>query len=325
MKAIVKSALVILFLMLLSVNTLYCQIKVDANGYVGIHSPATIKGFMHINGGTGAFSTAPRIDISSNGTTIISWSTSLSLYNNDLTAGNWNRLQFATTKSNGEEEDFATLAVEYMNRTNGSQSGDLHLATVNCGAYASRFSIQSTSIANQVKYFFNTGSSAAGEGIYIYTTNSAPSIYPSINNKGYLGTSSNVWRYIYGNQIYYTTSCSKSSDIRLKTNISNIGETSLEQILKLKGVKYQLKSELNDQSKAGTTPNFYLGFIAQDVREVIPEVVTTDTQSGMYAIDYTSIIPVIVEAIKSQQKEIETLKAALAIMQEKIDKLSGKK
>lgn len=325
MKAIVKSALVFLFLMLLSVNTLHGQIKVDANGYVGIHSPATIKGFLHVNAGSGSFATAPRIDISSSGTTITSLSTTLALYNNNLTIGNWNRLQFATTKSDGTEEDFAAVAVEYMNRTNGAQSGDLHLATVNCGTYASRFSIQSTSVANQVKYFFNTGSSAAGDGIYIYTTSSEPSIYPSVTKKGYLGTSANVWDYIFGYQILYTGTCAKYSDLRLKTNISNIGESSLEQILKLKGIKYQLKSELNDQAQSGLTPRVYLGFIAQDVKEVIPEVVTTDNQSGMYAIDYTSIIPVMVEAIKSQQKEIDSLKAVIADMQEKIKNLGDKK
>lgn len=322
MKVIVKTSLALLFLILISSSKLLGQIKVDANGYVGIHSPETIKGFLHINGGNGSFSTAPRIDISSSGTSIISLNTSLSLYNNDLTAGNWNRLQFATMMSNGEAEDFAAVAVEYMNRTNGAQSGDMHLATVNLGEYASRFSILSTSTANQVKFCFNTGSSQSGDGVYLYTYSAQPAFYPITSAEGYLGAPAHYWKYVYATNLYYTSTCAKYSDLRLKTDISNIDGSSLDRILKLKGVKYRLKSEVdNETAKGNGEAIYYLGFIAQEVKDIIPEVVLYDKENDLYSIDYTSIIPVMVEAIKTQQKKIDELEVSIAAIEERLKKL----
>jgi Cu/Ag efflux pump CusA len=49
-----------------------------------------------------------------------------------------------------------------------------------------------------------------------------------------------------------------------------------------------------------------LGLNGQDVKEVIPEVVG-DEESG-YAIQYGALTPVLIEAIKEQQKQIEELK-----------------
>ena len=46
-----------------------------------------------------------------------------------------------------------------------------------------------------------------------------------------------------------------------------------------------------------------LGFIA-------PELVKTDSE-GMKSVDYVSVVPVLVEAIKHQQKQINELKALL--------------
>ena len=53
-----------------------------------------------------------------------------------------------------------------------------------------------------------------------------------------------------------------------------------------------------------------LGFIAQEVEKIIPELVKTDSE-GMKSVDYISVIPVLVEALKNQQKQIDELKALL--------------
>jgi len=52
-----------------------------------------------------------------------------------------------------------------------------------------------------------------------------------------------------------------------------------------------------------------LGFIAQDVNAILPEVVQHDDSVDIYGINYTEIIPVLVEAIKEQQKKIEELES----------------
>jgi hypothetical protein len=52
-----------------------------------------------------------------------------------------------------------------------------------------------------------------------------------------------------------------------------------------------------------------IGFIAQEVEEVLPEVVHTDSE-GYKSVEYSKVVSVLVEAIKEQQKEIDELKQA---------------
>lgn len=53
-----------------------------------------------------------------------------------------------------------------------------------------------------------------------------------------------------------------------------------------------------------------MGFIAQDVEEVLPEIVETDSE-GYKSINYTEIIPVMVEALKKQQQMIDKLQKSI--------------
>jgi len=50
-----------------------------------------------------------------------------------------------------------------------------------------------------------------------------------------------------------------------------------------------------------------LGFIAQEFEKVIPELVRND-ENGYKSIDYVKLTPVLVEAIREQQKQIDELK-----------------
>lgn len=100
------------------------------------------------------------------------------------------------------------------------------------------------------------------------------------------------------------------SDIRYKQDIVPI-ENALESVLKLQGVKYNWRT--------GSFPdmNFpqgqQIGVIAQEVEKVVPEVVQTEPD-GYKSVSYEKLVPVLIEAIKDQQKEIEELKAALSKM-----------
>jgi hypothetical protein len=81
----------------------------------------------------------------------------------------------------------------------------------------------------------------------------------------------------------------------------------LEKILSLRGVQYKFK-EINGLTlpKGPQT-----GFIAQEVEQVLPDAVVTDG-NGLKGVDYNKIIPVLVEAIKEQQGQIEVLKRKLS-------------
>jgi hypothetical protein len=91
-----------------------------------------------------------------------------------------------------------------------------------------------------------------------------------------------------------------SSDRRLKTNIKPL-TYGLGELLRLKPVSYNWIDP--NQSK-----NTQLGLIAQEAREVIPEMVIGDESKGMLGVNYTELIPVLINAIKEQQKQIDDLK-----------------
>ena len=105
---------------------------------------------------------------------------------------------------------------------------------------------------------------------------------------------------------------SETSDIRLKRDVTNL-DNSLQKVLKLRGVNYYWKSEEEIKTVLGTHEKCQypetkqVGVIAQEVEEVVPEVVATDAK-GFKSVDYSKLVPVLIEAIKEQQNEIEELK-----------------
>ena len=52
-----------------------------------------------------------------------------------------------------------------------------------------------------------------------------------------------------------------------------------------------------------------LGFVAQDLEQVLPQLVQTEPDTGLKTVGYSGVIPVLVEAIKAQQRQIDALKA----------------
>ena len=85
-----------------------------------------------------------------------------------------------------------------------------------------------------------------------------------------------------------------SSDARLKTNIISLGST-LSKLLLLDGKSYKMNVH-GDQK---------IGVLAQDVQKVFPELVTKG-DNEMLAVNYQGLVPVLINALKEQQKEIET-------------------
>jgi hypothetical protein len=86
------------------------------------------------------------------------------------------------------------------------------------------------------------------------------------------------------------------SDMRLKSNITSLGST-LSKILLIDGKSYTMKK--NGQKK--------IGVLAQDVLNLFPELVTKDANE-MLAVNYQGLIPVLINALNEQQKELKTIK-----------------
>lgn len=102
----------------------------------------------------------------------------------------------------------------------------------------------------------------------------------------------------------YATGNWNSSDIRFKKNILPISGA-LQKILKVSGNSFEFR---NDEFKDyHFTEGKQFGFIAQDLEKEFPELVKTESD-GYKSVNYSGMIPVLLEAIKDQQKIITDLK-----------------
>ena len=98
------------------------------------------------------------------------------------------------------------------------------------------------------------------------------------------------------------------SDKRVKTNVVKIDDA-LNKVDQISGYTYDMQGlDFKGKRQAGV--------IAQELLEVLPEAVVQD-DNGMYAVRYTNIIPLLIEAIKEEKSKRENLEERLA----KIEKM----
>jgi hypothetical protein len=92
------------------------------------------------------------------------------------------------------------------------------------------------------------------------------------------------------------------SDARLKENIAPLS-SALAKIQKINGVSF-------DWKKDGAHD---IGVIAQNVEAVVPELVYTDAD-GIKSVKYANMVALLIEAVKEQQAEIDSLKVELNLL-----------
>eukprot|EP01090_Pellita_catalonica_P014699 TRINITY_DN3806_c0_g1_i3.p1 TRINITY_DN3806_c0_g1~~TRINITY_DN3806_c0_g1_i3.p1 ORF type:complete len:669 (-),score=95.69 TRINITY_DN3806_c0_g1_i3:27-2033(-) len=102
------------------------------------------------------------------------------------------------------------------------------------------------------------------------------------------------------------------SDLRLKTNVEDIVDA-VSLISKLRAKRYRWKVQpdgesiadlrtLEDTGEVEATSKRVIGLIAQEVQQVLPEVVQTD-EDGYLSVAYTEIVPVLVQAFNEHLEE----------------------
>jgi hypothetical protein len=101
----------------------------------------------------------------------------------------------------------------------------------------------------------------------------------------------------------------QTSDSTQKTDIQSLGY-GLDAVLKLQTVSYKWKNQDNG--------NRHVGLLAQQVKNIVPEVVSG--KEGEYRMAYAELVPVLINAIKEQQKEIELLEKKVNMLDAKIKK-----
>ena len=95
-----------------------------------------------------------------------------------------------------------------------------------------------------------------------------------------------------------------NSDQRLKTEIINL-DYGLNEILQLNPKVYKLLSEIEIAEDLNTECPNRLGLIAQEVQPLMPELVSSFGVDGTLGLDYTSLIPVLIQAIKDLNSKIQ--------------------
>ena len=121
---------------------------------------------------------------------------------------------------------------------------------------------------------------------------------------------------IYGNAWASGGSWS-SSDVRFKKNITTY-ENALNRIMQIRGVSFDWRVDEYPQQRFSDSRQ--VGFIAQEVEKVVPDLIK-EGPDGYKGVEYAKFTPIIVEAIKEQQKQIEELKAENEVLKQKFNEL----
>lgn len=169
--------------------------------------------------------------------------------------------------------------------------------------------------------FLYYGITVAGNGVYFNNANNrylqisvaatgAPRIAGHNDQIVFYNSQTNTFNSIQVTKVY------NYSDARAKTGVQSLSK-GMDIIQRLRPVTYNFRDNqsmtanltqgLNYNEYTGS--NAEIGLLAQEVEEVLPNLVFTD-EEGHKLVDYTALIPVLIDAVKTLQQEVNSLKAA---------------
>ncbi|RYY21667.1 MAG: hypothetical protein EOO04_17885 [Chitinophagaceae bacterium] len=206
--------------------------------------------------------------------------------------------------------DIASSNDIVVNHTN-TNAGDLNTGGLRFGSTSGEgIASKRTAGGNQNGLDIYTGYTRriaiANGGLITVSSN----IVPSGDNFITLGALGARWSAVYaGNGTIQT------SDRRQKKNIVNL-DLGLDAVMQLQPVRYNWKNDSTSTQK--------LGLIAQDVRKIVPEVVVGDEKKESLGMNYAELVPVLINAIKEEQKQITDLKKQVEVLQRQVLELQKK-
>lgn len=110
----------------------------------------------------------------------------------------------------------------------------------------------------------------------------------------------------YINGSLWANGTTYASDERFKQNITPIA-LPLQKLMQLNGVEYEMRTK--EFAKNNFQQGRQMGLLAQNIEKVVPEAV--NELDGYKGVDYARLVPLLIESIKDQQKQIEELKFLL--------------
>jgi len=111
----------------------------------------------------------------------------------------------------------------------------------------------------------------------------------------------------------------ETSDVKLKKDIRTL-DGALEMVMRLRGVSFHW--DPGSEKAVSTDPSDQIGLVAQEVEQVLPELVT-ETSRGYKALNYGKLSAVLVEAVKEQQEMIEQQQQLIEELTRRIGELEG--
>ena len=113
----------------------------------------------------------------------------------------------------------------------------------------------------------------------------------------------------------YTGTFGVCSDARYKDHVATLANP-LDMVTRLRGVSFDWK---RDEFGSKNFPEGeQVGLIAQEVEDVVPSVVNTDA-TGYKSVDYARLVPLLIEAVKEQQRTIEAQNARIVNLESKLE------
>jgi len=220
----------------------------------------------------------------------------------------------ATTSGTGEAVRGTSTSGNAVRGVSTSGYGVYASSTSNYGLYS--FSTNSVGIrgeSNNDTGIWGISNKTAGVGVDGYGPG-ASSIGVvgrggSIGVRAYNTTSPNYsadlattsYAAYFNGPVYATGTITQNSDRRLKTDIQPLN-TSLDKVLRLRGVSYVMKDDVARERK--------IGVIAQELEEEYPELIAT-SEAGIKSVAYANLTAVLIEAVKGLKAENDSLKARL--------------
>lgn len=203
-------------------------------------------------------------------------------------SGNWLRPDpDALTQASGDARYARTTAVPNQTLNTGSSA---RFDNTTLAKYLAISNTSDRSNTNGRIYFFqNAFSFTTSAGLKLYTTTGVA--YFTADGRGNLDVRGDVT----------SRQNAISSDIRLKSSIKAI-DSPLSLLSALQGRQYIRRATDREE----------FGFIAQEVEEVLPQLIG-ETADGYKAVNYNGMIPVLVEALKETQSRLHKLEARLAV------------
>lgn len=172
------------------------------------------------------------------------------------------------------------------------------------GAYAGNANYSGN---NNVFVGYQAGSSETGSNkLYIANNNLTTLIYGDFSAK----------EVTIDGDLYATTVT--PSDFNLKHNFTEI-KSGLKLISALTGYYFNWNDHAKEEFNYSDEEQ--IGVIAQDVEKVLPQLIVINSK-GYKAVDYSKLSPVIIQAIKEQQTQIEDLKTENEILKQKLEEIT---